>query len=377
MPTLANEKLRNFEAHVWPLTLPEQNDLQDAIHAPHLAERDRYILALFDSSKPALQNSARRMATCADSVHLYVDSETLTVHEYLHRCNNRLCPLCARSRAIHVGAQVEDLVRAMKVPRHLVLTVKSGDRPLIEQLHNLRSWFAKFRRTSFWKKNVYTGVYTIECTINERTGLWHPHIHCVFDGYYLPYKVVQHHWHEITGGSEIIWLEAVDNIQGMARELCKYIGKPQDAAHWTDMQLRAYAEAIHGQRLMQTFGKSQPKSIEDKLEPQLPRAPLWSISLSRILWLASMNVAVAYKALPLIAERWAHLGRFIYQRMPQLEPEGTKAERILAVMAIIETGRAPPRQTRGAARAPELIEAELTPLLEDLHGVNEDDLWHQ
>jgi len=374
MQAVTRDILKHFEARTWPQTLPDQNGLQDAIHAPHLSERDRYILALIESSDRRLQDQARSMASCADSVHLYVDPEHAEVHEYLHRCKCRLCPLCARARAIHVGAQVEELVRTMKKPRHLVLTVKSTGLPLSEQLHNLSTWFAKLRRTPFWRHNVTAGVYTIECTMNERTGKWHPHIHCVFDGNYLPYKIVQRLWHEITNGSEIIWLEPVDDVHGMTNELCKYIGKPQDAEHWTDEQLREYAKAIHGRRMMQTFGKSKPKPIEDLVPTPAAEETKWSISLSRVLWLADMRQAAAYRVLPLVAELYPHLGRYIYQRMPQLEPELTKAERILSIMAIIENGRAPPRHAPPPQRDKRLIEAELVPLLTALHNVKDEDL---
>lgn len=375
--TVTSEKLKHFEARDWPKTLPEQNGLQDAVHAPDLAERDRYILALIEAKEECIRNLARRMATCADSVHLFFDADDGTANEYLHRCKARLCPLCARARSNHVSRQVEEQVREMKSPRHLVLTVKSRDVGLTTQLRDLRGWFAKLRRTPFWQKHVTRGVYTVEVTINERTGLWHPHIHCVFEGQYLPYKIVQRLWHEITGGSEIIWLAPVDNAQGMARELCKYIGKPQQAEHWTDENIRTYALAIRGSRMMQSFGKARPKPILDLTPEMLAPTGTKSISLARILWLAEMCQEEAYRALPLIAERWPHLGRYIYNRMPQLEPDGTKAERILRIMAIIETGRAPPRHGPGPHREDRIIEAELTPHLVKLHDLKEEDIWSQ
>jgi hypothetical protein len=375
MRAVTDKKLANFQVSDWPKTLPEQNGLQDAIHAPDLAERDRYILALIDSPYQDLQNLARRMATCADSVHLYVDPELGEIHEYLHRCKSRLCPLCARSRAMNVSEQVEDLVKEMTTAKHLVLTVKSTDNPLNAQLRDLRTWFAKLRRTKLWTAKVKNGVYTIETTINEKTGLWHPHIHCVFDGDYIPYKMLQREWHAITGGSEIIWIEKVDNAQGIARELCKYIGKPQKAESWTDEQIRTYAAAIKGARMMQSFGKKPIKAIEDKLPDQPGRGDRWSIGLARILWLADMNIDAAYDALPLIAERFPHLGRYIYQRMPQLEPEGDRAARLLRIMAIIETGRAPPRATAPPSRVPDAIDKDLVPILSILHALSEEEIW--
>jgi hypothetical protein len=265
----------------------------------------------------------------------------------------------------------------MKAARHLVLTVKSTDCALRQQLASLRAWFAKLRRTRVWRDRVVSGVYTIEVTINERTGLWHPHIHCVFDGLYLPWKLLQRTWHDITDGSDIIWIEPVHNAPGMAAELCKYIGKPQDAANWTDLQIRTYALSTHGSRMVQSFGRTRPAPIVDTDPRAAPPVNTWHISLHKVLWLADMQQEAAYAALPLIAELYPHLGRYIYARMPQLEPDGTRAARLKRIMTIIETGRAPPRHAPPSSRDPAIIHAQLVPILTTLHNINEAELpWH-
>lgn len=322
--------------------LDEQSGLQDAIHAPHQKPRERIMAALLNSGIPSLQRQAVTMSTCAANVHLFYNAVTGSVRNFTFACKARLCPYCGSRRSKHVAAQMIPLVQAMKRPRHLVLTVKSKPGDLRDLVKDLVGWFAKLRRTPFWKQNVYAGVYTIEITINERTGLWHPHVHIIFEGQYMPQAKLRTLWHDITNGSEIVWIEEAYSKDGLVRELCKYIGKPQKSEHWTDAQLVEYALAVRGMRMVQTFGKRKPKAITDDNPADEKRGQDESMSVSRLCWLAQWDNAAAVAALPLVALRWPHLGRYIYQRFPQLEPDRTREQKLLRALAIIDAGRAPP-----------------------------------
>ena len=364
MPTLTADKTTPPEPGSWQQLLSEQTCLQDAVHQPHQRQRDRIMETLAESGDKNLQRQASSMSQCAASLHLFFNQAEGTVREYLHTCKARLCPLCGRRRSAHVAAQITPLVDAMKRPRHLVLTVKSRPDPLRQQITDLVTWFGKFRRTAWWRQNVTQGVYTIEATINERTGLWHPHLHIIFDGNYLPVKRIQYLWHIITGGSEIVWIEEAYSNPGLIAELCKYIGKPQKSEHWTDDQLREYALAIRGTRMVQTFGKKLLSAIRDENPPDEPKRDDDSISLSRIVWLATHGNEPAMQALPLLAMLSKHMARFIYAMMPQLEPDLTPAQRLLKAYAIIDAGRAPPATTN---KPPPIdkpdLERQLAPLL--------------
>jgi len=342
MPTLTTQKPDLPSRFAAGYSLADQSGLQDAIHAPHAKLRDRVMDTLFNSGIPDLQRQAAKMSECACSIHLFFDQDAGTVREYTHTCKARLCPHCGRRRSNHVAKQMYPLVDQMKQPRHLVLTVKSRPAELRDQAKDLVRWFAKLRRTPFWRKNVTQGVYTVEITVNERTGLWHPHVHIIFDGQYLPQAKIRHLWHDITGGSEIVWIEQAYNKDGLVRELCKYIGKPQKSEHWTDRQIIEYAQAVKGMRMVQTFGKKRPKPINDEAPTDEKQGEDESISLARLIWLAEKDQRQAVQVLPMIAIRWPHIGRYIYNRMPQLEPDLTREQRMLRVMATIDAGRAPP-----------------------------------
>jgi len=347
--------------------LPEQTQLQDAIHAPHRATRDRTIDALAAASTEDLRHQARSMAGCAQSVHLYVDEPTATVREYIHTCKARLCPLCGRRRSQHVADQMQPMVDAMSHPRHLVLTVKSAETPLREQITNLRRWFVKLRATPFWRANVTHGVYTVEATINVDTGQWHPHLHVIVDGNYLPHQKLRQLWHQVTGTADIVWISDAGNRQGLVRELCKYVGKPQNTSTWTLEQIRTYAASVKGTRMVQTFGTAPIPPVADAAPDDKPPPGTWSISVTRLVHMGLEGHPAAAALLPLVARRWPHLGSYIYHKAPQFAPDVPKAAKLLNAWKVIEQGPAPPAETSPAPPTDSQLEAAMVPLLVAIH----------
>lgn len=334
----------------WPSGVPEQSRLQQCIHEAHRKARLRILIALAESAYRSDQRSARRLATCGNSVRFYIDPDLGKVSHWMQRCRHRMCPFCARARSATIAAQMHTIVQPMPRPRLLVLTVKSTDQPLGTQLANLRNWFAKLRRRAFWKANVRGGVYTVEITCNEDTGLWHPHLHVIYDGDYLPQKALRFLWHKITGKSDVIWLEEVKDRHGAVKELCKYIGKPQRASAWSNRKIRAYAQAVNGTRMVQTFGATHGRAVEDR-DTGRPDAPKeYSVSLQRLVFLARYGAGTPQRLVEAIAARWPCTSGYIYHELPQLAPEPTEADKATRRRAIIE-GRAPPR--RGPATSAE------------------------
>jgi len=360
----------------WPLSLPAQSRLQDAIHDDHGKQRDRIILALNDGYSKSQRKKALKLACCAVSVHLFSDVRNQSVRPYLHRCKDRMCPFCAKKRSATIAADMATIVDQMKQPRAMVLTVKSEDRPLAAQLTDLRHWFAKLRRSTWWKGLVTGGVYTVEVTQAEDTHLWHPHLHIIFDGAYVPQKQLRLKWHNVTGHSEIVWIEAVHNRTGAVNELCKYIGKPQRSAAWTDQAIREYATAISGTRMVQSFGSFHGIKIRDQDKQPERSEEEQSANLRRISWLAGQGHQTSQELLLLIAARWTWLAGYIWHEHPQLEPEERKTVRIARALARIESraGPGPPRPE--PPPDPQILEQRILSALtrwhlEDLEGIHD------
>lgn len=312
----------------WPKALSTQTALQECIHERHWDPREAIIRALDDSYHRWHQNAARRLSHCCNGAAFHIDPATTKVAPWISRCHHRMCPYCARSRSGKVAAQLLAVLNSMKAPRVFVLTVKSTDRPLADQLRALRQDFAKLRRRAQWKKLVTGGAYTLEITLNEKTGLWHPHLHIIWDGSYFPQKLLRRLWHDVTGSAEIVWVEAVRDYQDAARELTKYIGMPQRVASLSPANIREYAQAVNGARMVQCFGDCHGIRVEDRDEPDTESPDVYQVRLSRLVHLTFRGSDTTAKLLVLIAERWPQFQSYIYHQLPKLHLPTTKADRM-------------------------------------------------
>lgn len=337
----------NSAKPTWPLSLPQQTALQESIHDRYWDRREKIILALDDSHDPWSQRRAIRMAHCCNGASFFVDPDVGQVKPWISRCHVRDCPYCARSRTGRVAAQLLAVLHTMKAPRVFVLTVKSVDRPLADQLRALRHAFAKVRRRAMWKKLVTGGAYTVEITLNLDTLLWHPHLHIIWHGTYFPQKLLRNLWHEATGGAEIVWVEAVRDYHDAARELTKYIGAPQDVMKWPAAKIRDYARAVNGARMVQCFGDCHGVKVEDRDDPDTESPSTYQVKISRLVHLAYRGAESPQRLLVLIAERWPQFRSYIYHQLPKLELPISKLERIRRMFHNAQ-GRGPPPDSQAA-----------------------------
>lgn len=252
-----------------------------------------------------------------------------------------MCLHCGRTRSLKVSEQIHLVANRMADPRLIVLTVASINRPLREQIAHLRRSFRRLRSRKLWKTLVTGGVYTIEVTLNIETGLWHPHLNAIIDGRYFPQPLLRKLWHDVTGGAKIVWVSKVHDRQGAARELAKYIGKPQDVITWPETKIRDYAYAVNGERLVQTFGHVYGLKVEDRDVDEPESNDVYQVKISRLVHLASRGCDTPQKLLVLIAERWPQFRSYIYHRLPRLQTPAGIGDGIRRRLALLE-GRPPP-----------------------------------
>lgn len=246
--------------------LAKQARSQWIAHRLHHAARTTVIDALFNGPTDALQKRAHRMGLCCVAPHLRITAAGTPV-PILGRCRDRLCPLCQDRRGRQAAARSIALVASMNAPRFITLTLLHSDAPLHQQLDRLYSSLASLRELKFWKKRVKGGIYGVEVTLNTSTKQWHAHVHVVADGQYMPHDGLKKAWLSITGDSFIVHIKAVPDRERAARYIARYVAKPADLARWSPAQIVEYAEAMHGRRLLQTFGSMHNRPVDDDEEP--------------------------------------------------------------------------------------------------------------
>ncbi len=338
---------------------PSQTGLQEVLHAPHATARTKIYRALDASYHSHHRRWASRIASCGTAAAFFVDPDTGKVHPWISRCHHRLCPFCARARSAKVAAQIHNLLLPMARPSHLVLTLKSSDSPLETQLRDLQRYFAKLRRTPLWRHSVVGGVAVKEMTYNPDTAQWHPHIHAVLDAKYMPQKLLRRLWHEITGTAEVVWISAVTDRPNVARELAKYIGKPQHLATLDPQRIRDYATAIHLNRLVATFGNCYGRKVADQDIKDHNAPDTYRVSLAGLVHDAKNGDVTSQRLALLISKRWPVFAPYILHTFPQLDPEESKAQRTAAMLRMLKLPRPPPTRPKPQSEDLEQLDSEI------------------
>ena len=300
--------------------LTQQNDLQKAIHRPHWQERLEIIEALSKSAYASDLRTAARLSACGQSARLWLDPEHGKVVTILTRCGVRICPWCTHHRTARAKFQILAIMKTMTFPRTIVLTARSTNRPLADQLTKLRQDFRRLRKNKRWNELVTGGVYTLEVTYNPRSRTWHPHVHLIVDGRFFPQPLLSSLWKQATTDSEIVWIHKVDDGNRAAMELAGYIGKPPKIKELPSPRLVEYVHATAGLRMLQTFGRTRSQPGMDKDVRSPPPAPEACLTLNRIRYLAKAGQLQALELSQLIPARWPIYLPFFNPAAPAPDP---------------------------------------------------------
>jgi hypothetical protein len=251
--------------------LEVQSSSQHVVHAPYTKQRWPIVNALWNSADERLNRRAQRMGFCCSTPTIRVRGENKPFAA-LQRCRDRLCPKCATIRGKCCAAKTIALTEKMNAPRFITLTTKAKDNPLLLDLRHLICSFQQLRQTPEWKSWVKGGVYALEVTFNPSTHRWHPHLHILVDGEFIPQAKLKALWHRITRDSYIVHVKAVPDRQKHARYISAYVAKPADLHKWPPERIREYAEVLHGARMIQPFGNCLALHL-DRDEEDADREP--------------------------------------------------------------------------------------------------------
>lgn len=197
-----------------------------------------------------------------------------------NRCRNRWCEACSRDRRRIVVANLRKKLEGRDL-RLLTMTMIASSDPLAVQLDRLYRCFRIFRHRRRIRDRMTGGIYFLELTYNERTIRWHPHLHIIFSGGYLPHVTAKETWLDVTGDSYIVDLRSINGAAGAASYVAKYATKSVNASVWahSDRLDEAMAALAH-RRTFQTFGDWRELNLshvpddDTEWEPMCPLATL-------------------------------------------------------------------------------------------------------
>lgn len=182
-------------------------------------------------------------------------------------CRDRWCLPCAQERARIIASNIAERLPGQR-SRFLTLTLQSSDTPLADQLQRLYAAFAKLRKTKCFRKGATGGVATIEVTFSPERQQWHPHLHVLLSGKYIPHSEIRAEWLRCTGDSTIVHINLVRSKDAAARYVAKYVSKPLSNSFVNRPdRLDEIISAMKGRRLCLTFGDWRGVSLTNAPDP--------------------------------------------------------------------------------------------------------------
>jgi plasmid rolling circle replication initiator protein Rep len=234
--------------------------------------KSKYITMSFINSMCSLDSSLtksyKNTQFCAGQLNYDKEKKTLT-GKY---CGNRWCLVCNRIRTAKLMNKYYQFFSDIKTAHFLTLTIPNclGDMLPIE-IDNMLKTFGNITHKVAKTKFKLPGLRKIECTYNNKTDTFHPHLHIItsnFEQARLFMTLWKVHFHNANWAAQDI--RPAD--PGTLKELFKYFTKIVTRNKKTDKNtyiinckaLNTINQSMYMRRVFQTFGGL--KAISEEVE---------------------------------------------------------------------------------------------------------------
>ena len=290
----SSSSLDALETNPWDSQIWTRAEVR--FHQRDWRSRRTIIKALARRGDTALEKRASRIWGCCRVPQILMDPHGLPILQP-GWCRDRLCPTCSGRRATTSRTHLLKITAGMNSVRFITLTRRSDGSPLADAVDHMDSSFRKLRQSGVWKASVKGGVAILEVTRHHKTGHWHPHLHVLVDGSFFPHAQLKKAWMEASGGSFIVDIRIVHDRAAAAGYIAKYITKGTALASWGTDEIVEFAEAMHGRRLIRTFGSCHGVKIDPKPEPLTPDGYRELCNVSLLVYAARGGMAAAIDAI--------------------------------------------------------------------------------
>jgi hypothetical protein len=166
--------------------------------------------------------SQKRFINCHSQAVFARNKQTGYVRVLARSCHLRFCPICNQAREKLIRHNVVQWLETKSYPKFLTLTLKHTSDDLRAQIDKLYRCFRALRRLRLVKQRVQSGIWFFQITRGRSGTEWHPHLHCILTGGYLPKTTLQRDWMRITGESFMVDIRLIRDVKSASFEVARY-----------------------------------------------------------------------------------------------------------------------------------------------------------
>lgn len=246
---------------------PALDSDQSFRHSGWLRDRKRVHEALRELDPNS--NRLARFADCGSNAWVMYHPEKPGQYRVAaNQCRDRFCLPCAKQRGRTIANSILTHLQDRQF-RFITLTIRTQGLSLRDSIKKLYQSFSKLKTRAPWKGAVAGGVAICEIKYANDRRRWHPHLHILAEGGYMPQRSLSAAWHKCTGDSFICDIRLGADATAAARYVTKYVAKPLSSDVLRSVvALPEAVRALKGRRLCLTFGTWKGVQLTDTPSPE-------------------------------------------------------------------------------------------------------------
>lgn len=208
--------------------------------------------------------AGHNIGKCATTELLLICMNCTGKKYVVYHCQSRICPVCSWTISRDRAFYAEAMLRQMKYPKFVTLTMPRWTRDPRDGIKYLRKCFSKLREQKVWR-GVRGGCYQIE--LKQKANGWHIHLHILMDAPFIPRQHLFTAWRDILGEGFVSVDVRACRTKEQRSYVTKYVAKAEDFKGDAE-KVVAWYEATKGSRLFGTFGHWYNAKLEELLNPE-------------------------------------------------------------------------------------------------------------
>lgn len=210
-----------------------------------------------------INNSSKHfnLENCRSTAWFVRNIESGEVRVAANSCHLRWCPVCSDSRRAYLSRSVSEWVDQQSHPKFLTLTIKHSNAPLSFQIDNLYRFFRLLRKRRDFDKSVPGGFWFFQIKKSKNSQQWHPHLHCLISGRYIPHSRLVSMWKDITFNSTVIDIRPIRDPAKASNDAARYAACPGSLSGLPFDDALELVESMHGRRICGTWGTARSVSL--------------------------------------------------------------------------------------------------------------------